>query len=183
MNKLVAILGTLAFALTLNAQSASSSGEVPVPGHGALVLNWPSSWTQHVREGKGDEPPTVEITDPNGDVTVLLTPLWSPTKDPQFTSAENIKASVAKAAEAVQESAVESELALHELNGRSGRGYYFWATDRAPKKGEYEYMASGAAPAGDLLVSFTILTHTAPPKGISIGLVIAGSCRQISTNW
>ena len=147
------------------------------------MLSWPANWTRQVQEGKENVPPTIEFSDPGGGVKLLITPLWSPTPDPQFNSPEKIRAAIERAAQAAQETALEKELPLQEITAKSGRGYYFAATDRAPKKGEYEYMANGAVPAGELLVSFTILSHTAPPKGLALPLAVVRTSRQISTSW
>ena len=43
--------------------------------------------------------------------------------------------------------------------GASGPGYYFTATDRAPKAGEYKYLLQGMVKVSELVVTFTILTN------------------------
>ena len=62
--------------------------------------------------------------------------------------------------------AVEEELVLEKIQGRSGAGYFFSATDKSlvgegqePKPGDYEYATQGILGVGDLLLSFTFLTH------------------------
>jgi hypothetical protein len=175
------LLVVLALAVTAHGEAVTR--EYPVPGHGALALMMPANWVGHVREGEQGAPPTIELSDPDGNVKVLITPLWSPTGDASFNSPDAIREGIARAAELSRKTAVEPELPLHELAARMGRGYYFWATDRAPKPGEYEYLANGAVPAGPLLVSFTILSHAAPPKGIATALIVVSTSRQLSTSW
>jgi hypothetical protein len=46
-----------------------------------------------------------------------------------------------------------------EFQGRSGPGFYFSATDRAPKPGEYKFLTQGIVRVGELSVTFTILTN------------------------
>lgn len=92
--------------------------------------------------------------------------------------AEAIRAGIERAAHGARSGAVEKELPLREIETADGKGYYFSATDRSPAKGEYEYMANGAVPVGNLLVSFTVLTHTAPPQGIADAIAIVKTATQ-----
>ena len=156
------------------AQETPKVRRYTVAEHGVLKLSVPPEWTDRVESERG-MPPTIVLTSPGGDVVLQVTALWSPDGDPAFNSTENIHAGVAQAAEAVQPTAVERKLVLRPLKTASGEGRFFWATDRAPKAGEYEYMANGAVPAGQLLLSFTVLTHVQPPAGIEEGLGIVAS--------
>ena len=63
------------------------------------------------------------------------------------------------AAKFIKSQAVEETLKIVELKGSSGRGYYFSATDKAPKPGEYKFMTQGILLVGELTVTFTILTN------------------------
>jgi hypothetical protein len=146
-----------------------------IPGHGTLQLTIASGWTEHVRSSDRGLPPTLEFTDEQSGSKLLVTPLWSPTDDPQFTSAEYIRVAVERSAKHVQPTAVESELVLRDIGTSSGNGYYFWATDRAPKKGEHRFMATGVVPAGKLLLSFTVLSHQQPPDGVDEALKVVKS--------
>ena len=55
--------------------------------------------------------------------------------------------------------AVEKELRVVEFQGRSGPGFYFAATDRAPKPDEYKLLTQDVVRVGELSVTFTILTN------------------------
>ncbi len=48
---------------------------------------------------------------------------------------------------------------LHGLVGPNSRGYYFFATDRAPAPGEWKYLTQGAVQVGAIALTFTILTN------------------------
>jgi hypothetical protein len=68
-------------------QSASTNQRrtFALPQHGALILGVPNSWKQNVRQPPGDLPPTITLSPEKGDeFKVLITPLWSPKKDPTF---------------------------------------------------------------------------------------------------
>ena len=63
------------------------------------------------------------------------------------------------AVEGVKSQAVEKELRIVELQGRTGPGFDFTATDRAPRPGEFKFMTQGNVQVGGLSVLFTILTN------------------------
>jgi hypothetical protein len=77
---------------------------------------------------------------------------------PQAAAAE-IKRLVEQNVERVKPKALEKELAIQEIRGASAVGYYISVTDRAPKAGEFKYMLQGTIRVGELLVTFTVLTH------------------------
>ena len=70
-----------------------------------------------------------------------------------------MRAEVQQTAQQAQSQAVEAHIEVKELMGTSAKGYYFFATDRAPKPGEYKYMTQGILPVGELVVTFTVLTN------------------------
>ncbi len=113
-----------------------------------------------------------------GNWKVLLTPFWSVITQTDFQSTASIEKLVRAAAERVKPTAVQPELPLRELKTADGLGFFFWASDRAPKPGEYEHMAQGAVPVGPLLLQFTILSHAAPPMGISAPLAVVTSAQH-----
>jgi hypothetical protein len=161
------------------AQDAPQARSYPVSGHGSVKVLVPADWTEHVKNGEAGMPPTIELTAQGGDVMLLITPLWSPKGDPRFNSAQNIRTAIERSAKSVQHTAVEKELVIRAIGTVDGRGYFFWATDRAPKAGEYEFMANGGVPAGKLLLSFTVLSHAEPPKGIEEALEIVKSASNV----
>lgn len=66
---------------------------------------------------------------------------------------------VQRAADANQPNAVEKNLKIIYLEGSSGKGYYFSATDKAPEKGGYKFLTQGILLVDELAVTFTILTN------------------------
>jgi len=89
---------------------------------------------------------------------MLVTPVWRTWPAAPADSAD-IKGRVEMRADQVKPKAVEKELVIQEIRGASGVGYYFSATDRAPKPGEFKYMLQGMIRVGELLVMFTVLTQ------------------------
>jgi hypothetical protein len=148
-----------------------------VPRHGNLTLELPAGWSGSVRDSDTGLPPTIRLVN-GGGTEILLTPFWSLRKQPGFNAPERIHTLVEKMAASAAPTSVEGELPLHDIVTASGTGYYIQATDRAPKEGEYPYMAQGSVPAGELLVGFTVLTHTKPPRGLQVALAIVRSVQQ-----
>src|SRR5437868_6173819 len=69
-----------------------------------------------------------------------------------------VKQMVEQAAQDAKAQSVEKTLTIKELRGGENVGYYFSATDRAPKADEYKYLTQGMFGLGEVLISFTILT-------------------------
>jgi hypothetical protein len=154
---------TLAMALVVvcSVDAADSAARrFPLPGHGQLELAVPTAWKVEATSPPSDLPPTFHFT-AAGDqpFEFLVTPVWAiqgrvPPSDPQ-----TVRAEVQRAAQQAQSQAVESNIEVKELRGTSAQGYYFAATDRAPKPGEYKYITQGILPVGELVVTFTVLTN------------------------
>ncbi|HEY7676568.1 MAG TPA: hypothetical protein VIG69_05830, partial [Candidatus Methylomirabilis sp.] len=68
---------------------------------------------------------------------------------------------------------------VRELQGVAARGYYFSATDRAPKPGEYKFMTQGMLRVGSLLVTFTILTNDGQGNIVADALAMLRSARHV----
>jgi hypothetical protein len=54
---------------------------------------------------------------------------------------------------------VEMNIPVHELNGPDTHGFYFSATDRAPKPDEWKYLIQGMVTINGAPFAFTILTN------------------------
>jgi hypothetical protein len=177
MKRTIAVTGLL-FVLSATAlaesQDAPAVRSYPVSGHGVLKLAVPAAWTDRV-EGEKGLPPTIKLKLDGGKTILLITALWSPQDEAEFNSSTNICAGIQRASMLVQETAVEKELVLRPIGTSSGEGHFFWATDREPGAGEHKYMANGGVPAGKLLLTFTVLSHVEPPRGIEEALAIVRS--------
>ena len=143
----------------------ATAGEVNIrryelPDHGNIQLSVPASWKDEIRQPPDRLPPTITFKQKAGaSFQVLVTPIWAAKKDMSPPSAESLRQQVQRAAEHAQSQSVEKTIRIKEMNGQSGPGYYFSATDRAPGAGGYKYMTQGMVRVSDLTVTFTILTN------------------------
>ena len=132
-----------------------------LPGHGQLRLALPTGWNDELRKHPGDFPPTIFISGFDGSPFVIfVTPRWpDPHAASDFGTPKSIHEIVANAAQAAAPQSVEGKLSIVTMGGGQGPGYYFDATDRAPKPGEFKYMTQGAVAVGEVVCTFTILTN------------------------
>lgn len=131
-----------------------------LPDHGTLVMQLPSGWDHEVRKHPGNFPPTIVLTGFEASpFVVMITPRWAEAgAEADFGTPKGIHAIVERAAQAAEPQSVEGRLSIVTLGGQ-GPGYYFKATDRAPKPGDFKYMTQGAIRVGELVCTFTILTN------------------------
>jgi len=87
-----------------------------------------------------------------------------------FSTKEEILIAIQNAATWAEGQAVEEEFLFHEIKGTDGSGYYFMATDRAPKEGEFKYMTQGTLCVGELQLAFTILTNEGQDDVIALAV-------------
>ncbi len=147
--------------MAATAQSdATSERRFVLPDHGHFVVRVPREWKDQLRQPPNRLPPTIGFSASSGQpFQVLVTTIWPAAKDRAPLTPEQLRAAVERAAQRAKAQAVESELPVVEFKGRSGPGFYFSATDRAPKPGEYLFMTQGMLRVGELSVTFTILTN------------------------
>lgn len=128
--------------------------------HGEFRLKVPASWKDSVSQRVRGAPPTITFRAQNGSPSfqVIVTPVWPMRPDIKAPTMEELRRNVQEASDEAISQAVEATLVVKELKGVSN-GYYFTATDRAPKPGEYKLMNQGMVGAQDLRVAFTILTN------------------------
>jgi hypothetical protein len=86
---------------------------------------------------------------------------------------------VQQAAERIRPDSAETTLDVREFQAAAGPGYYFTATDRAPKPGEYKFLTQGMMRVGALMVTFTILTNDGQTTIISEALGMLMSARHV----
>ena len=146
---------------TAAAQTGTTSERrFTLPEHGKFVIQVPRDWKDQARQPHGGLPPTITFSPGSGKpFEVLVTPIWPATKDRPPQTRDELRASVEQQARDTKAQAVEKELSIVEFQGRSGPGFYFSATDRAPKAGEYKFMTQGVVGVGKVGVAFTILTN------------------------
>ena len=150
-----------------------------LPDKTSLELSIPVGWQDEVKQGESGTPPTIIFTPREGArFQVLVTPIWRPRPDVPVASAEQIRQSVQRAADEIKPQAAESFLSVEELTGAKGPGYYFSATDKAPKPDEFKYLTQGMLLVGELAVSFSILTNDGQEKVRDAALAMLKSATQ-----
>lgn len=152
----------LALALTalLLCAADASARKYPLAQRGSLQLNVAAAWADEVREPPGGVPPAIMFRPRSGaPFEILVTPIWRPRPDIPEATTEAIRSAVQRAADEAKPDSVEQDISIRELTGASGPGFYFSATAKAPKPGEYRYLTQGIVKVSDLTVTFTILTN------------------------
>jgi hypothetical protein len=140
--------------------AASAPRSFALPGHGALLLNVPDGWKSDLNQPPGRLPPTITLGALSGaSFVVLATAVWGSSPGSAAPDDAQIKSAVVSAAKSAETQSVEGSLSLLNLVGVSGRGYYFRATDQAPKPGEWKYLIQGMIRSGGIALTFTILTN------------------------
>jgi hypothetical protein len=144
------------------------------------VLEVPEKWLDEIQRPK-DFPPTI-ILKPEKlpAMAIHVTPMWNPGPEKDFNSPERILKILEDGGTSLLPDAVEKELKFQELKGKTGLGYYFSLTDKAPsiKAGEFKYMIQGGIPVGNLLVMFTILYNAKDSVDVPIAQEILASAIQ-----
>ncbi|MEX0898026.1 MAG: hypothetical protein WDZ66_08215 [Steroidobacteraceae bacterium] len=131
-----------------------------LPNLDTLELRLPAGWADHVDQPAGGGPPTIELGPAEGaPFQVFVTPEWADPTTAEIRETPALRDAVRDAAERMKSQVVESFLEVRQLNGANGIGYYFAATDRAPRADGFKYMSQGALEVGDLTLWFMILTN------------------------
>jgi len=131
-----------------------------LPERGRFQMNVPVGWAEQLRRPAPASPPTITFRPARGrSFEILVTPIWRVGTDVPASTKEAIRQSVQRAAEDAKGQAVEKSIPVVEFSSSTGPGFYFSATDKAPKQGEFRYMTQGMLKVGDLTVAFTILTN------------------------
>jgi hypothetical protein len=144
----------------LAAALAASPRTFDLPDHGTLSLAVPDPWQDELRQPPNRLPPTVVLSPRSGaPFQVLMTAVWPIGATAGRIDDAAIRAEVAAAAKEAEPQSVERALAIQELAGVNGRGFYFSATDKAPRPGEYRYLTQGIVRTGEIALAFTVLTN------------------------
>jgi hypothetical protein len=149
---------------------------VPLAEHGTLTLTAPDAWKMDVAPPPDRSPPTIRFTQGSGPAfEVLITPVWPPLG---VTNAPDLRRLVTNAAKEAEAQSVERSIAVKELSGTSGPGYYFSATDRAPKPGEFKYMTQGMIRTGGVALTFTFLANDGQADVVTAALEMLRTARH-----
>ena len=158
----------------------TSESQYLLPGHGFITMQVPISWFDTISQPPKGSPPTITIKPLRGNsFVILITPIWPTNYAILSPSKDTIRQRVKHAAEKIKDYAEEIDINVLELKSASVFGYYFSATDKAPKPGEYKFMTQGMLGVGELTVSFTILTNYGQEDVIQDALTMLKSASQL----
>jgi hypothetical protein len=154
-----------------------------LPNLDTLELTLPPGWVEGTEAAPaGEQPLTIEFAPVEGpDFRAFLTPESSDTGEPAMMDADTLRGEVQQLAERIGPQAVEGSLEIRRLQGQSGVGFYFSATDRVQSPEEYRYMTQGALQTGDLILWFTILTNEGQEAKVAEALTMLQSAVHRAT--
>jgi len=164
------------------AESASNTERYALPQRGYLELNVPATWRATVSQPKKPVPPTINFAAREGGPFILnVTPRWRTAANKLRLTKEAVRRRVSHSWGGIRPFARESSLDLIELRGNSGPGFYFTATDSAPRPGGYKYLTKGEVVVEDLVLMFTMLTNEGQQSVVSDALAVLQSARHVSS--
>lgn len=174
------ITSALLLAASLACAEPTAIRTFAVPDHGSLRLSAPKSWPVETRSAPNRNLPTIAFGPREGaSYQVLITPLSPASKDQPPLPAGAVKQMVERAAQDARAQSVEKSLAVKQLKSGAHVGYYFSATDRAPKSDEYKYMTQGMFGLGEMMLTFTILTNDGYETVVPAALTMIKSAVQL----
>ena len=163
---------------TATAVGAAETTErrLPLPDHGFLQIAVPVSWQDQLRQPPDRLPPTIAFR-PRGGLPfdILITPIWPAHKNVALPTPAELRQRVEQVVGQIKPRAVWKHIQVIELRGNAGIGYYYAATDKAPKPGEYKYLTQGILRVDNLLVTFTILTNDGQQDVVADALALLRS--------
>jgi len=169
----------------LVASSALAAGlkaikKYPIPDHGVLELNVPTTWKGEVHKPQENMPPAIIFKPAKGnDFQVLITVLWDTAGEQDFNSPDKVRALVEKDGQNILPKAVEKKLVVQQMRGINNIGYLFSLTDKTPNPGEFRYMTRGGMAIGNLLLNVTILYRVEGSQSLKDALSMLRKARQI----
>ena len=139
---------------------------------GGIALPTPEGWRVGPDPDAPAEAPTLLFRTQEGEDFMMLVTPWPKTFEGEKIDLPKARQVMEFAAMQTRSASVEKELPVLELNSDTVKGYYFSATDRAPRPGEYTYLIRGLILVGDRPISFTILSNgkenLAPAKALEV---------------
>ena len=156
-----------------HAQSDEALRRYELPNLDALELALPPGWQDQVDQPPGGGPPAILLTPTAGvPFEVHLTPEWAQPATGDPPDAEILREAVRAAAERIRPQVIETEFEIRRLQGTSGVGFYFRATDSAPQDGGFRNMNEGALQVGQLTLWFMILTNDGQEEVVAQALAL-----------
>ena len=175
MSYLAGLLLSLAIATTAVAADGEKKA-FALPDNSKLELAIPAGWKDEAKANQGKGPPTILLTPRDGaPFQVAITPVARQRPGTSADTAIQMRTHMQQAADKVKPGAAEQYLPVEDLTGFPGPGYFFSATDREPKPGEFKYLTQGMLLVGDVVVSFGILTNDGQEKAKAEALAMLKS--------
>jgi hypothetical protein len=155
------LIAVLAFAwYSPAAAEDKAQREYAVADHGVLEFSAPKSWKMAIRPPQKDVPATIVLSPDAGNAFLLMiTPMWSPTGDKSFNTQDKMKQLMEAERKHLAPSAEEPTLMVDSFGGPQAKGFYLFATDKAPRPGEFKYLIRSCVAVGDLMLSVTFLSN------------------------
>jgi hypothetical protein len=152
-------LALLAVSWPLAALETASS-HLALPGGDELWLKIPAAWNEKFGSPQKDMPASVWLTPRQGaSFNVFITPLAGTELGTAMSDDLKLHAIVASIAKNTLSQSVEMTIPVHDLTGPDVHGYYIFATDRAPRPGEWKYLWQGMINIDNAPFAFSILTN------------------------
>jgi hypothetical protein len=165
------VLAVLSLPASVSAAGAGVEKRYALSERGFFKLTVPAGWTDRIEQKSQAAPPLITFGPGQGKPFIVsVTPMWQTGAGKPELSKEELRKRVEYEAEGIRMFAVEKDIKLKEFAGASGPGFYFFATDQAPKPGEYKFMTRGELKVGDLSVAFTILTNVGQDEVVRAAL-------------
>ena len=144
-----------------------------------LVFTMPDDWRGKATSVMVGQPQVGRmVSGTPRQLEIIVSPLLAGSWRGLPTSRESVFARVQDLASKTAAQAVEKQIPIEELGVPGADGYYFFATDRAPKRGEFKYMLQGMFVAKDLTVAFTALMNGDPDGQTDAALAVIRSVRR-----
>jgi hypothetical protein len=138
----------------------AASSHIALPGGDELWLTIPAAWNEKFDSPQTNMPPGVWMTPRQGpSFNVLITPLAGTPVAAAMTDENKLRSIVASVAKNALSQSVEMTIPVQNLTGPHVHGFYIFATDRAPKPGEWKYLTQGMINIDGAPFAFTILTN------------------------
>ena len=130
--------------------------EFRISGQGYLRLAVPEGWKAEFQRPITEQAPTIIFSPPRGNAfKLVVTVQWDSASD--FNTAAQINALLEKEWGEMAPSIKETRYEAHSIQGAAAQGFYFLATDKEPKPGDYEYLLRAGVGFGKLLLSATLV--------------------------
>jgi hypothetical protein len=158
--------------------AGAEATDLPVQG-GKLIVDHPADWKASI-SGPAIGP-TLRLAPKGADgFTILITAIVPRSALPTDAAlADMLRAEGA----AHLATATQTKIDLQPVKGAQARGYVYHLTDRSPEKGpgDFKELRRGTVVVGPLLVTVTVLTHTADQATVDAALAAVTNARYQPT--